>query len=287
MPEMRQDRTPDPRMQEPKRCKRSYLLVESRKRTDKHLEKYTKKNPGNGSGKRQRGRRLGGVRKRRRLPVRDGLRSRPERKPIIVRNFYAALHNTKLWENHKDHVMIKVNLHGKYEKISINAMIDSGAIEDFIDKKICDKHWITTKVAKEPREIYLADGNLSEMGHITLIAEVPMEIGGHRELATMQVANLQNHEIILGMLWLKGHNPKIDCEEQKITFDSERCITWCLDKSATIYAVPKAKAQEENLVTRFSKIPTEDLRLRVKKLTSEARIPTKGSSQAAGHDLYA
>ena len=54
-----------------------------------------------------------------------------------------------------------------------------------------------------------------------------------------------------------------------------------------IYAVPETKAQEDNLVTRFSKIHTEDLRLQVKKLTSEARIPTKGSSQASGPDLYA
>ena len=106
--------------------------------------------------------------------------------------------------------MIKVNLQGKYESVNINAMIDSGATEDFIDKRICDKHEITTKVAERPREIYLADGNLSEMGPITHIAEVPMEIGGHRELATLQVANLQNHDIILGMPWLKGHNPRID-----------------------------------------------------------------------------
>ena len=183
--------------------------------------------------------------------------------------------------------MIKVNLHGKYEGININAMIDAGATEDFIDKRICDKHQITTKMAEKPREIYLADGNLSEMGPITHIAEVPIEIGGHRELATLQMANLQNHEIILGMPWLKGHNAKIDWEEQKITFDSERCITWCLDKSATIHAVPETEAQKENLITRFSEIQTEDPRLRVKKLTYEARIPTKGSSQAAGHDLYA
>ena len=166
-------------------------------------------------------------------------------------------------------------------------MIDSGATADFIDKRICDKLQITTKVAESPREIYLADGNLSDMGPITHIAEVPMEIRGHKELATLHVANLQNHEIIVGMPWLKGHNPKIDCEEQNITFDSERCITWCLDKSATIYALPETKAQEENLSTRFSEIQTKDQRLRVKRLISEARIPTKGSKKAAGHDLYA
>ena len=42
-------------------------------------------------------------------------------------------------------------------------------------------------MAERPREIYLTDGNLSEMGPITHIAEVPMEIGGHRKLATLQV----------------------------------------------------------------------------------------------------
>ena len=106
--------------------------------------------------------------------------------------------------------MNKVILNGKYENVSINAMIDSGATENFINKRICDKHQITTKVAERPREIYLADGNLSGMGPITHLAEVPMEIGGHKELATLQVANLENHEIILGMPWLKGHNPRID-----------------------------------------------------------------------------
>ena len=117
------------------------------------------------------------------------------------------------------------------------------------------------KVAESTREIYLADGNLSDMGPITHIAEVPMEIGGYKELTILQVANIQNHEIIFRMPWLKGHNPKIDWEERKITFDSERCITWYLNKSATIYAVPETKAQEENLITRFADIQTKVQRL--------------------------
>ena len=58
-------------------------------------------------------------------------------------------------------------------------MIDSGATEDFIDKRMSDKHGIPTKVAARLREIYLADGNLSEMGPITHIAELPMAIEGH------------------------------------------------------------------------------------------------------------
>ena len=115
--------------------------------------------------------------------------------------------------------MIKVILQGEKEKLSINPMIDSGVTEDFIDKKVCQKHQINTMATENPREIYLADGNPSDMGPVTHIAKVPMTIGNHQELATLQVANLQNHEVILGMPWLKGHNPKIDWEINKIIFD--------------------------------------------------------------------
>ena len=102
--------------------------------------------------------------------------------------------------------MVKVVLQGKKEKLSINAMIDSGATEDFIDKEVCRKHQINTITAENPREIYLADGNPSDMGPITHIAKVPITIGNHQEFATLQVANLQNHEVILEITWLKGHN---------------------------------------------------------------------------------
>ena len=183
--------------------------------------------------------------------------------------------------------MIKVHIHSKYKKVSVSAMMDSGATEAFIDKTICDKHQIPPKLAEKPWEIYLADRNLSKMGPISHIAKVPMGIGGHQEQAMLQVANLQNQEIILGMPWLKRHNSKIHWENEKITFDSEQCVTWCLDKPATVYVVSEIKAREDNLITRFIEIQTEDLRLGVKILISKARIPTKRSRRAAGHDLYA
>ena len=73
-------------------------------------------------------------------------------------------------------------------------MIDPGAMEGFIDKTICDKHLIPIILAQIPGEIYSADWNLSEMGPIALIAKVLINIEGHREIATLQIANLQNHE---------------------------------------------------------------------------------------------
>jgi len=231
--------------------------------------------------------------------VKDGLMDRPKGKPIIMENYYAALNYTDTLENDNDHIMVKIQLYGGKELVTINAMIDSGATEDFIDREVCKKDGIKMIKAKNPREVYLADGKPSAMGPVTHMTKVPMDISSHRELATFQVANLQNHEVILGMPWLREHNPTIDWNDKRITFNSERCTTWCLKSSPVAYAVPEDKALEENLITRFSKIqakngpttkngPTaNDKSVRVMKLSAEARVPMNGTARVAGHDLYA
>ena len=53
--------------------------------------------------------------------------------------------------------------------------------------------------AKNSNQIYLAEGNPSAMGPVTHMIKVRKDISSHRELATLQVANRQNHEVILGM----------------------------------------------------------------------------------------
>jgi len=143
-------------------------------------------------------------------PVRDGLRDRPERKPIIMEKYYAALNYTDTLENDNDHIIVKIQLHGEKESVTINAMIDSGATEDLIDREVCNKHGIKMIKAKNAREIYLADRKPSAMGPVTHMTQVPMDISSYRELATFRVANLQNQEVILGMPWLREHNPTID-----------------------------------------------------------------------------
>jgi len=211
---------------------------------------------------------------------------------MIMENYYAALNYTDTLENDNDHIMVKIQLHSGKELVTINPMIDSGATEDFIDREVCNKQWIKMIKAKNPREIYLAEGKPSAMGPVTHMTKVPMDISSNSELTTFQVANLQNHEVILGMPWLREHNPIIDWNDKRIRFNSERCTTWCLKSSAVAYAVPEEKALEENLITRFSKVQAKkgpmasDQSVRVKKLSNAARVPKNGSARAVGQALY-
>jgi len=155
------------------------------------------------------------------FPVRDGRRDSHEQKPILLENYYAALNYTETLENNNNHIMVKIQLHGKRDSVSINGMIDSGATEVFIDQKVCNKHGIKMIEAKNPVEIYRADGKPSGMRPVTHMTKVSMDISSHRDLASFQVANLQNHEVILGMPWLKEHNPTIDWNDKRMTFNSQ------------------------------------------------------------------
>jgi len=142
-----------------------------------------------------------------------------------MQNYYVALNYTHTVENDNDHIMVKIQLHGEKESVTINAMFDSGATEDFMDGEVSDKNGIKMIKAKNPRDIYLADGKPSAMGPVTHMTKVPMDMSSHKELATFQVANLHNYEVILGMPWLREHNPTIDWNEERIRFNSERCTT--------------------------------------------------------------
>jgi len=138
-----------------------------------------------------------------------------------MENYYAALNYTETSDNDQAHIMVQIQLHSEKGSVTINTMIDSGPTEDFIDQEVRNKHGIKMIKAKSPREIYLADGKPSAMGPVTHMTKVPMDISSHRELATFQVAKLQTHEVILGMPWLREHNPTIDWNDKRITFNSE------------------------------------------------------------------
>jgi len=205
-----------------------------------------------------------------------------------MRNLYAALNNTETLDNENDHIMVQILLDGMKRQVTINAMIDSGPTEDFIDKGFCSKYNIRTTQAKTRREVYLTDGQPSAMGPIIHTAKVPMDIGSHRELATFKVAKLPHHVVILGMPWLKQHSPRIDWGQGKITFESERCTTWCLKESPTVYAIPEDEVQEENWKVMFGVTQSKkDQRIQVRLLDPQEKLPTRGSANAAGQDLYA
>ena len=186
-------------------------------------------------------------------------------------------------EYDNDHIMIKLQLQGQNRPVKVNAMIDSGATEDFIDQGLCHKYGIRTMKTGNPRTIYLADGKQSRIGPVTHVSQVPMKNGSHHERATSQVANLNNYEAVLRIPWLREHSQTIDWANHKVTFNSKRCIVECLKEPPMVYRIPEAEALEENLHMQHSRIQCKkDRTIQVQKLTGDARVLSKGSTKVAG-----
>lgn len=98
-------------------------------------------------------------------------------------------------------------------------LIDSGASRDFISKKYADKFELpsakgtdTTYVAK------LANGKLERCNGVAL-GEVTL--GSYTERRGFTVTNLEGFDAILGLPWLRKHNPSIDWTERTMELTAE------------------------------------------------------------------
>ena len=170
--------------------------------------------------------------------------------------------------------MIKLKLHKGEKRITTNAMVDTGATEDFIDQQFCVQHQFPVRRLNQPRDIFVIDRKSSSVGPITHEVIITMDIGNHREQIRFQVANLKKHEAILGMPWLKRHNPTINWDKEQISFNSERCTEICLKESPVVKAIPEEEAIREKLKTKILNVHLD--KIQVRKIKPDAKYPAKG-----------
>jgi len=92
-------------------------------------------------------------------------------------------------------------------------MIDSGATISFIHQNLAQQH--NLPLAQHSLQISLANGSTHTSHHATTL--VMQSHSQHFSTHTFQLIALGNYAIILGMDWLRSHNPYIDWEKRTIT----------------------------------------------------------------------
>ena len=115
-----------------------------------------------------------------------------------------------------------------HSPIAVDILIDCGCSSyGFSDRSFVKQHQIETSHLARPRRVVLADGVTCDS--VTEYFIVPMSIGHHRELALFFVTNLaHDNPLILGVPWLKIHNPDIDWPAMRMLFSSDHCRRNCL-----------------------------------------------------------
>jgi len=99
-----------------------------------------------------------------------------------------------------------------HEGVMVKALLDSGAMGIFVDKKFVEEHSFRLEKLDRPVEVKNIDGTSNSGGNITYELECNIFYRGHHERLRMDMCNLGRTKIILGMLWLAAHNPEINWE---------------------------------------------------------------------------
>ena len=113
-------------------------------------------------------------------------------------------------------------------------MIDSGASSCFIHKDLIQKYGTPTIKKSVPCQLKVIDGQDISSGLVDSECVFTLELGSHKEVIKCNVADIGKHSIVLGMSWLKLHNPYIDWPHKHVTFTSHHCSNNCLSVSNSI-----------------------------------------------------
>jgi hypothetical protein len=95
---------------------------------------------------------------------------------------------------------------------------------------------------KIPRRVLAVDRREVASSPVTHDTTVELTTNNHRETIKLYCITISNSPIILGLPWLKKHNPKINGREGKLMFDSNKCAKECLDTSPHAKTIPEEKA---------------------------------------------
>ena len=97
-----------------------------------------------------------------------------------------------------------------HKGIIVKALLDSGAIGMFMDRKTAAKHGFKLQKLDRPVAVRNIDGTNNSVGAITHWVEVNVYYKGHVERMKIDICDLGKTEVILGMPWLQAHNPEIN-----------------------------------------------------------------------------
>jgi hypothetical protein len=168
---------------------------------------------------------------------------------------------------------LNVNVHVNQEEGKVRALIDSGAMGNFVHEELVHK----LGLIRTPRALLpLLDVKGLKIGELRYQVELLLKVGIHEEKITMDVAPIGSHQIILGLPWLEAHNPDITWSTGRIRFGSHHCNTNCLPHPNDVFAISQPTVTLNHL----------DIEIFATKRTLTARTPTRGSQYATGWDLY-
>ena len=122
--------------------------------------------------------------------------------------------------------------------LELDVFVDSGADENFLDRELAKQLQLIPEPLPVPREANALDGRLlCHVTHRTPALSLTIS-GNHAEMISFLLIDSPQVPLVLGLPWLKRHNPHIDWSTGLILGWSEFCLSSCL-VSASVSCCPQ------------------------------------------------
>ena len=111
---------------------------------------------------------------------------------------------------------MKIPFQALSEQAEETVLIDSGAMENFLDKATWERMGIGSHETVKPIMVYNVDGTENSQGKITHYCWLRIFYVGKQKLQRFYIASLGKESIILGYPFLYVFNPTIDWQQGKL-----------------------------------------------------------------------
>jgi hypothetical protein len=111
---------------------------------------------------------------------------------------------------------ISITFQNQHTTVAGRALIDSGAMENFINYRMVVWWRLQTKNLWCPRKVYNVDGTKNQGGIIDKSCVLHVQWGEQQVTQRFYVTNLGQDHVILGYPWLQEFNPDVNWEEGRL-----------------------------------------------------------------------
>jgi len=108
---------------------------------------------------------------------------------------------------------------------SIKALLNSGAMGNFINQNFVHMKDISTRSISCPIPAYNMDSSPNRAGQISKVVDIVLYYKTHSKRTLFTVSSLRRQSMILGYTWLKNHNPEVNWQTGEVQIN--QCPPWC------------------------------------------------------------